>query len=339
MFWNNFPYSDVHNINLDWIIKTVKMLFNSAVFSINGHTPDSEGNVQLTGTELGAVGTVNGKSPDSNGNVEVGTVRTINNQIPNQYGEIDVGKVRTVNGFAPDAQGEVKAGTIRSVNGKSPMSLPTPGAITLVASDVGAIPDTVDPVESVNGLTPDANGNVNVGTVKSVNNTSPDANGNVNLPTVAGVTSVDGVGPDGSGNVQINAVKTINSISPDANGNVGIKTYQNISGVTLPHGNYFSDDGEVYWRAGVAQIKLVGSISGSPADGDIVTTIPASIPKPSGFVVLQGFDATGKVYGFRVRSDDNTIRFTSSIPANGAYVFLCGFYMTYGALELPIVSS
>ena len=218
MFWNNFPYSDVHNINLDWIIKTVKMLFNSAVFSINGHTPDAEGDVQLTGAELGAVGTVNGKSPDSNGNVEVGTVRKINNQTPNAAGEIEVGKVRTVNGFAPDAQGEVKAGTIRSVNGKSPTSMPTPGAITLNASDVHALPDTMDPVESVNGLTPDANGNVNVGTVKSVNNTSPDADGNVNLPTVAGVTSVNGIGPDGDGNVDVGTVKSVNGVSPDANG-------------------------------------------------------------------------------------------------------------------------
>lgn len=225
MFWNNFPYSDVHNINLDWIIKTVKMLFNSAVFSINGHTPDADGNVQMTGTELGAVGTVNGKSPDSNGDVEVGTVRTINNQSPDANGAIYVGTVRTVNGFSPDAQGEVKAGTVRSVNGKSPTSVPTPGSITLVASDVGAIPNTVDPVESVNGLTPDANGNVNVGTVKSVNNTSPDANGNVNLPTVAGVTSVCGIGPDGNGDVSlgptdVGAVATVNGVSPDSSGEV-----------------------------------------------------------------------------------------------------------------------
>lgn len=205
MFWNNFPYTDVHNINLDWIIKTVKMLFNSAVFSINGHTPDADGNVQLTGTELGTVGTVNGKSPDSNGNVNVGTVRTINGQTPDANGAIEVGKVRTVNGFAPNEQGDVNAGTVRSVNGKSPMSLPTPGSITLTASDVGAIPDTVDPVETVNGISPDANGNVNVGTVKSVNGSTPDANGNVNLPTVAGVTSVCGIGPDAQGNVELTA--------------------------------------------------------------------------------------------------------------------------------------
>lgn len=69
----------------------------------------------------------------------------VNNNPPDEYGNVNItvaGGVKTVNGFGPDAAGEVKAGTVRSVNGKSPMSLPTPGAITLTASDVGALPDS-----------------------------------------------------------------------------------------------------------------------------------------------------------------------------------------------------
>ena len=68
----------------------------------------------------------------------------VNNNPPDEYGNVNIitGGVKTVNGFGPDASGEVKAGTVRSVNGKSPMSLPTPGAITLTASDVGALPDS-----------------------------------------------------------------------------------------------------------------------------------------------------------------------------------------------------
>lgn len=69
----------------------------------------------------------------------------VNNNPPDEYGNVNItvtGGVKTVNGFGPDAAGEVKAGTVRSVNGKSPMSLPTPGAITLTASDVGALPSS-----------------------------------------------------------------------------------------------------------------------------------------------------------------------------------------------------
>ncbi len=75
-------------------------------------------------------------------------------------------------------------------------------------------------VFSVNEITPDENGNVDVGTVKSINGSTPDANGNVNLPTVSGVTSVDGIGADAQGNVQLNAVKSVNGETPNAQGAV-----------------------------------------------------------------------------------------------------------------------
>ena len=324
MFWNNFPYTNVHNLNLDWIIKSIKMLFNSAIFSINGYTPDADGNIQLTGTELGAVGTVNGKSPDSNGNVEVGTVRTINNQTPDAAGAIEVGKVRTVNGFAPDAQGEVKAGTIRSVNGKSPTSVPTPGSITLTASDVHAIPDTVDPVESVNGLSPDANGNVNVGTVKSVNSTLPDANGNVNLPTVAGVTSVDGIGPDGNGDVPLGAVTEINSITPVSgvvtltSGDVGALSKTMVT-PTYTISDTFADPDHRYADirsiGGFLYIRFDITLISALAYGDVlISGMPATV----GQLTVKAW-AGSTPYNINL-SSDSSLKGNSSIPSGTTIV-------------------
>lgn len=197
MFSHGFPYTNFHDLNLDWIIKTVKILFNKSVFSINNIEPDDDGNVTITGTELGAIGTVNNIAP-VDGNVTL---------TASDVGAVAQGVgVTKVNGFIPDAQGNVLSGTVRSINGISPTSLPTPGDVVLNASDVGALPSTIDPVETVNGISPDANGNVNVGTVKSVNGSAPDSNGNINLPTISGVTSVDGVGADAQGNVQIDAL-------------------------------------------------------------------------------------------------------------------------------------
>lgn len=197
MFTHGFPYTNFHDLNLDWIIKTVKILFNKSVFSINNIEPDDDGNVTITGAELGAIGTVNNIAP-VDGNVTL---------TASDVGAVAQGVgVTKVNGFSPNSAGEILAGTVRSINGISPASLPTPGNVVLNASDVGALPSTIDPVETVNGISPDADGNVNVGTVKSVNGSTPDANGNINLPTVSGVTSVDGVGADAQGNVQIDAL-------------------------------------------------------------------------------------------------------------------------------------
>ena len=114
--------------------------------------------------------------------------------------------VFSINGNTPtDGNVELDASSfsgsvVCSVNGVLPND---EGELTLDADDVGALPNSIDPVESVNGLSPDSNGNVNVGTVKSVNSQLPDADGNINLPTVAGVTSVNGNGPDSSGNVTV----------------------------------------------------------------------------------------------------------------------------------------
>lgn len=69
------------------------------------------------------------------------------------------------------------------------------------------LPDDLGGVKTVNGVEPDANGNVQVdvpesGGVKTVNGKTPDANGNVEVET-GGVKTVNGNAPDKNGNVQI----------------------------------------------------------------------------------------------------------------------------------------
>lgn len=207
MFTHGFPYTNFHDLNLDWIIKTIKILFSKSVFSINNIEPDDSGNVTITGAELGAVATINNIAP-VNGNITLDA---------SDVGAIAQGVgVTKVNGFGPDASGNVLAGTVRSINGISPTSLPTPGSITLTPADIGA-PTLAQ-------------------TVRSVNGTPPDARGNVNLPTVAGVTSVNGTGPDSEGNVDVGTIRTINNIAP-TNANVTL-TPENVG---FASANYYVD--------------------------------------------------------------------------------------------------
>lgn len=277
--FHGFPYTNFHDLNLDWIIKTVKILFNKSVFSINNVEPDDDGNVTITGAELGAVGTVNNIAP-VDGNVTL---------TASDVGAVAQGVgVTKVNGFGPDSSGNVLSGTVRSINGISPASLPTPGNVVLNASDVGALPSTIDPVETVNGISPDAQGNVNVGTVKSVNGSTPDAQGNVNLPTVAGVTSVNGVGPDSQGNVQIavGAVNSVNNVAP-TNGNVALTA----SDVGAMSGDVTSGNGvmETGWTAEWASWIKIGRVvyvkirnlkneTGATATGNTVIATGFPIP-------------------------------------------------------------
>lgn len=321
--FNNFPYTNFHNLNLDWIIKTVKLLFNKSVFSINNIEPDDAGNVTITGAELGAVGTINNIAP-VDGNVTL---------TASDVGAIATGQgVTKVNGFVPDSSGNVLSGTVRSINGISPASLPTSGNVVLNASDVGALPSTIDPVETVNGISPDANGNVNVGTVKSVNGSTPDAQGNVNLPTVAGVTSVNGIGPDAQGNVDVGTVKSVNNISP-TNGNVAIHTAfpsTNVSdnivtaqGVTNIYTRVVNKGGVIHFTT---HFTLTNDIAAE-------TVIFSSLPYPLYLMYALAVNtSTHDVYPFYITSAAN-LASLQAIPA-GEY-YLGAVYVT-GGTNLPI---
>ena len=75
-----------------------------------------------------------------------------------------------------------------------------------VASEVSDAINTATSglVKSVNGVEPEANGNVKLeGIVKSVNGAEPDDTGNVTLTIAGTVKSVNGVSPDENGNVVI----------------------------------------------------------------------------------------------------------------------------------------
>lgn len=216
-FFNRFPYTNFHELNLDWILKKINEIAGTALIkTVNGKSADDAGNVEITSLDVpGTVRSVNNYNPDSVGNVDLGyIVNTVNNIAPSSNGNVNVGTVKQVNGNDPDAYGNVIAGTVRSINTKQPDSN---GMVALYAGDI-------------------RNG------VVSVNNTTPDENGNINLPTVAGVTSVNNIGADASGNVSLgiadipNSVRTVNGVSP-SNGNVAL-TPANIGAVATSDVEY-----------------------------------------------------------------------------------------------------
>ncbi|MDN8599012.1 phage tail protein [Citrobacter sp. S2-9] len=104
-------------------------------------------------------------------------------------------------------------------------------------SDIDEKVDNLKPVLKVNETSPDANGNVDVGTVKSVNNSSPDAHGNVtiSIPTfketftdvqlgaVASITDNEG---DAIYDVPTGCVLTGLTDANDNVGNVRYKSFQ-----------------------------------------------------------------------------------------------------------------
>lgn len=98
-------------------------------------------------------------------------------------------------------------------------------------------------VKSVDHVSPDANGNVQLNAIRTINGHNGDSVGNFagvvtsingNTPTDGAVTmtvveSVDGVAPV-NGDVVLNAVKSVNNTSPDASGNVDIDTVTSVDG-------------------------------------------------------------------------------------------------------------
>ena len=153
--------------------------FNAVAAFINSLIPGygilwakSEANniIEVDGSLFnGLVKSVNNTAPDSSGNVTIA--------IPTQT-------VQTVDHHSPDQQGNIQLNAICTINGHNGDSV---GNFAGVAT-------------SVNGITPDSNGDVDVGDiVASVNGTSPDSSGDVDLGDI--VYSVDGCLPDSSGAV------------------------------------------------------------------------------------------------------------------------------------------
>lgn len=67
--FNLFPYTNFHDINMDWIIKNLKTLWTKSVFTVNNTPPDQEGNVNLP--TVSGMSSVNGIGADGNGNVSI----------------------------------------------------------------------------------------------------------------------------------------------------------------------------------------------------------------------------------------------------------------------------
>lgn len=317
-----------HKINE--LVESTNTLFSTTVFKVNDVEP-VDGNVTLTpGDFEGIVGSVNGVTP-VDGNVTLS-------------GSDISGVVRTVNGFVPDGNGNATAGTVRSVNGKSPTSLPTPGSITLTATDVGALPNSIDPVETVNGISPDSSGNVNVGTVKSVNNTQPDSNGNVNLATVAGVTSVCGVGADGEGNValdagDVGAVATVDSIAPDATDNIqlGLNGSVNVY-VNATTGNDSNDGtsehpfatinkaltyGKKFHYDGVGGVYIINIAAGNYNEYLDTRRYPTRLQFVlGGDIKIGGFAAYGNFVEWSLAAHKLTVEYNSGLTYWGSGLFI-----------------
>lgn len=156
---------------------------------------------------LSFVKTVNNIAPDSNGNVNVpvGSVADLISYgttiYPDQGGNIVLPNFAlSVNGTAPDAQ-------------------------------TGNIQLTIGTVKSVNEISPDGQGNVDLGElVYSVNETTPDQNGNVDLDIAGtvqdalddGTITITNIVQDAidDGSIDVGKVKTVDGISPDAQGDV-----------------------------------------------------------------------------------------------------------------------
>lgn len=141
---NGFPFSNFHNLNLDWILEKLR----KAVFTINGQGPDDNGNINLAG--VAGVTSVNTVGPDSTGNVTL-TPADIG-AMPDSY-QAPVSSVNNKTGavsLSPVDIGALPANyqpPVSSVNSKT-------GNVVLDATDVGAMPDDyAAPVQSVNGQT------------------------------------------------------------------------------------------------------------------------------------------------------------------------------------------
>lgn len=152
------------------------------------------------------VKSVNDVKPDKNGNVDLDAnfLEASDITTPGLVVGTDYKGEQTV--CSPNHKHNIKDvdGSIKTINGKSP--------------DVNG--NVVIPsVQKVNNIDPDENGNVDLGTlVKSVNDHEPDENGKITFSVVERVDGVESV----NGNVPLGAIRSINNTIKPVNGNVDL---------------------------------------------------------------------------------------------------------------------
>lgn len=110
--FNLFPFTNFHDLNMDWILKNIKSLWSKAVFTVNNTEPDENGNVNLPG--VSGVTSVNGIGADGSGNIQVvGKSTLVGGEITaNTEKFTGTGAVYYNMGFVSvRAEGTIKAGT------------------------------------------------------------------------------------------------------------------------------------------------------------------------------------------------------------------------------------
>ena len=152
------------------------------------------------------VKSVNDVKPDKNGNVDLDAnfLEASDITTPGMVVGTDYKGEQTV--CSPNHKHNIKDvdGSIKTINGNSP-------------DENGNV--VIPSVQKVNNIEPDVNGNVDLGTlVKSVNDHEPDENGKI---TFSVVERVDGVEPV-NGNVPLGAIRSINNTIKPVNGNVDL---------------------------------------------------------------------------------------------------------------------
>lgn len=145
--------------------------------------------------------------------------------------------VKSVNDVKPDKNGNVDL----DANFLESSDITTPGMV--VGTDYKGeqtvcspnhkhnIKDVVGSIKTVNGNSPDENGNVVVPSVLKVNNVEPDETGNVDLGTL--VKSVNDHEPDENGKITFSVVERVDGVEP-VNGNVPLGAIRSINNTIRP---------------------------------------------------------------------------------------------------------
>jgi hypothetical protein len=203
-------------------------------------------------------------------------------------------------------------------------------------------------VSSVNDVTPDGSGNIdleianipdlqteldNAGSVKTVNNTNPDEEGNVAIPlaTVDTVGTVKGGGNiaiagDGTMSVSLTGeVHSVNSQTPDVNGNVIVQAEAATTDVGL---SLVTDSGST---TGVIKLKTLNNGGGIAIDNStnpdvmviytegVVTSINTIDPDDTGNVTLAFpvASVSGQTGTVVIKAEDNSDASGTSLITDG----------------------